>query len=73
MIKLNGTYSIDKLIDKALYDQKFGYYSQNKPFGKGGDFITAPLITPVFSEMISIWAISFWIKVGRPKNFLLLN
>ena len=48
---------------------KFGYYSQSKPFGKDGDFTTAPLITPMFSEMISIWIISFWIKVGKPKKF----
>ena len=69
MMKLNGTYSIDNFIDKALYSKKFGYYSKNKPFGKEGDFITAPLISPMFSEMISIWIISFWIKVGKPKKF----
>ena len=48
MMKLNGTYSIDKFIDEALYNKKFGYYSQSKPFGKEGDFTTAPLITPIF-------------------------
>ena len=69
MMKLNGTYSIDKFIDEALYNKKFGYYSQSKPFGKEGDFTTAPLITPIFSEMISIWIISFWIKIGKPKKF----
>ena len=68
-MKLNGTYSIDKFLDEALYNKKFGYYSQSKPFGKEGDFTTAPLITPIFSEMISIWIISFWIKIGKPKKF----
>ncbi len=60
--------SIDSFIEKALYDKKFGYYSQKNPFGKNGDFITAPLISPLFSEMISIWLISFWFKIGKPKN-----
>ena len=65
MINQNGIYSIDKFIEKALYDKNFGYYSQSNPFGKKGDFVTAPLISPLFSEMIFIWIISFWI------NFLL--
>ncbi len=69
MINLNGTYSIEKFIDKALYDSKFGYYSQRNPFGNEGDFITSPLISPLFSELLAVWTVSFWIKLGRPKNF----
>ncbi len=69
MINQNTTKSIDKFIESALYDKKFGYYSLNNPFGKKGDFITAPIISPIFSEMISIWIISFWIKIKKPKNF----
>ena len=69
MINLNETLSVDKFIEKALYDKNFGYYSQNNPFGKKGDFVTAPLISPLFSEMISVWLISYWIKLGKPKKF----
>ncbi len=65
----NKTYSIEEFIEKALYDKKFGYYSQNNPFGQKGDFVTSPLISPLFSEMISVWAISYWIKLGKPKQF----
>ena len=65
MINQNTTKSIDKFIESALYDKKFGYYSLNNPFGKKGDFITAPIISPIFSEMISIWIISFWIKIKK--------
>ena len=68
MTKKNFTQSIDNFIEKALYDKKTGYYSQKNPFGKKGDFITAPIISPLFSEMISIWLISFWFKIGKPKN-----
>ena len=69
MIKSNYTQSIDKFIESALYSKSFGYYSNNNPFGKKGDFITAPLISPLFSEMISVWVISFWIEIGKPKKF----
>ena len=69
MINLNGTKSIDKFIEKALYDKNYGYYSKKNPFGKKGDFITAPMITPIFSEIILIWVISYWITLGKPKKF----
>ena len=69
MNNLNGTHSIDKFIESALYDKNYGYYSKKNPFGKQGDFITAPLISPLFSEMILIWVISYWINLGKPKKF----
>jgi len=69
MIKHIKTKSIDRFIESALYDKKFGYYSKHNPFGSKGDFVTAPLISPLFNEMISIWLISFWIKIGKPNNF----
>ena len=69
MIRHNGIHSVEKFVEIALYDKDFGYYVRNNPFGKRGDFITAPLISPLFSEMISIWIISFWIKLGKPKKF----
>ena len=58
-IKKNKILSIDNYIKEALYNKKFGYYMNKDPFGKKGDFITAPNISVMFSEMIAIWVISF--------------
>ena len=69
MIIQNGTHSIGSFINKALYDKKLGYYSKNNPFGEKGDFVTSPIITPLFTEVITIWIIAFWIKIGKPKKF----
>ncbi len=69
MMFKNGIYSIDEFIEKALYDKNFGYYSKKNPFGNEGDFVTAPLISPLFSEVIFVWVISYWIKLGKPKRF----
>ena len=69
MIKQKKILPIDKFIDIALYDKNYGYYSKNNPLGKNGDFVTAPLISPLFSEMIFIWVISYWIKIGKPNKF----
>ena len=68
-IKANKEIPIDEFIDKVLYDLNYGYYSKKIPFGKKGDFITAPTISNLFSEIIAIWVISFWEKIERPKKF----
>ena len=70
-MKLNKQFnlSLDKFINFALYDKKHGYYMKKNPFGKKGDFITAPNISRLFSEMIAIWIVSFWQSLGSPKQF----
>ena len=60
---------VDKFFQNILYDNKFGYYATQQPFGKKGDFITSPKISNLFSEMIAIWIISSWELFGKPNNF----
>ena len=64
---------LDKFIDFSLYNKKFGYYMKKNPFGKKGDYITAPNISRLFTEMIAIWTISFWKSLGSPKKFNLVE
>ncbi len=63
------TLPIDKFIANALYDKKYGYYCKTNPFGKMGDFITAPEISFLFSEMLALWVVSFWEHLNKPKIF----
>ena len=74
-MKTNNTSSLplDKFIELALYDKNCGFYMKKNPFGKEGDFITAPNITRLFSEIIAIWVITFWKSIGSPKHFNLLE
>ena len=60
---------VDKFIENVLYDKKFGYYSTKIPFGKTGDFLTAPGVSHLFSEIIGIWLVSTWNTFGKPKKF----
>ena len=66
-------FTLDRFIEESLYDRKYGYYMKKNPFGKSGDFITAPNISILFSEMIAIWVISFWEKLDCPKQFNLIE
>ena len=72
-IKNSHNLPLDKFIDLCLYNKKFGYYMKGSPFGKDGDFITAPNISRLFSEMVAIWTISFWESLGSPKKFNLVE
>ncbi len=60
---------VDEFVDKILYHPNNGYYTKKIPFGKVGDFVTAPTISNLFSEIVTIWLISCWEKLGKPKNF----
>ena len=71
--KKNDLFTLDKFIEESLYNKKTGYYMKKNPFGKEGDFITAPNISILFSEMIAIWIISFWEKLNCPKQFNLIE
>ena len=66
-LKKSRNFTLDKFIDLSLYDKKNGYYTKKNSFGKDGDFITAPNISRLFSEMIAIWIVSFWHSLGAPK------
>ena len=72
-INKNTNLPLDKFIEFALYDKDTGYYMKKNPFGKEGDFITAPNITRLFSEMIAIWVVTFWKSIGSPKKFNLFE
>jgi len=72
-ISKNKYIPLDKFIYKSLYDKKIGYYMQKNPFGKDGDFITAPNISILFSEMLAIWCIAFWEHLGYPKKINIIE
>ena len=72
-LKTNHNLPLDEFINFSLYEKKIGYYMKKNPFGKKGDFITAPNISRLFSEMIAIWVVSFWQSLGFPKKFNLIE
>jgi len=73
ILKEKKSIPLDQFINISLYDKKFGYYMKKNPFGQEGDFITAPLISNLFGEMIAIWCIAFWEYIGKPRKILLVE
>ena len=64
-VSYTATY-MQKMHKKALKDKK-------NPFGKKGDFVTAPNISDIFSEIIGIWIISTWEKLKKPRRINLVE
>jgi NADH dehydrogenase [ubiquinone] 1 alpha subcomplex assembly factor 7 len=73
ILKKKKFVTLDQFINISLYDKKFGYYMKNNPFGSSGDFITSPLVSNLFSEMLAIWCIAFWEHLEKPKKILLVE
>lgn len=49
-----GSIPFSRFMELALYTKDLGFYSgKNEKFGEGGDFITAPEISPLFAKCIA--------------------
>lgn len=49
------------------------YYAGGEPFGRGGDFITAPEISQMFGEIVGLWCVDAWERLGRPADIRLVE
>ncbi|MFN7113363.1 MAG: class I SAM-dependent methyltransferase [Alphaproteobacteria bacterium] len=60
-------------ISLAEYMQRAAsaYYAHATPFGRTGDFTTAPEISQLFGEMIGIWCADLWMQAGKPARVML--
>ena len=72
-IKSAGAMDIGTFMSHALCHPQYGYYMVRDPFGRGGDFITAPEISQMFGELIGAWAADIWLQMGSPDRFLLVE
>ncbi len=61
IFRKGGTLSLSRFIFLCLYEKNHGYYQKNKI---GTDFITAPEISQLFGECISIFIASINKKIG---------
>ncbi len=63
--------TIAQYMELALQHPEYGYYRRHDPLGARGDFITAPEISQTFGELIGLWCVDMWDKLGRPDPFTL--
>lgn len=66
-IEASGPIRLSEFMGRAVEH----YYASGDPFGRGGDFITAPEISQMFGEVIGLWAAVVWQMMGSPETVLL--
>ena len=73
LIRTQGPISVADFMADALSHPQYGYYMTNTPFGREGDFTTAPEISQVFGELIGAWLVKTWMDMGEPSIFQLIE
>lgn len=68
IITAHGPISVTDYFALCLADPQYGYYRTRDPFGRGGDFVTAPEVSQLFGEMIGIFLVNAWQKHLRPRR-----
>lgn len=69
----DGPISVADYMADALSHPRLGYYMNGEPFGRDGDFITAPEISQMFGELIGLWCAVQWRAMGEPAQVNLVE
>ena len=72
-IRAGGPLTVAQYMAACLYDPQDGYYATRPALGARGDFITAPLVSQMFGELIGLWAVEAWERLGRPDPVRLVE
>lgn len=69
--KRGGSISYARYMEMALYEPTLGYYVNGRQkFGEGGDFITAPELTPLFTQSLANQVIEVFENLDEPASML---
>ncbi|WP_309604200.1 SAM-dependent methyltransferase [Phenylobacterium sp.] len=72
-ISAGGPMDVARYMTQCLHDPDFGYYATRPALGEAGDFVTAPLISQMFGELVGVWIASSWELMGRPDPVRLVE
>ncbi|WP_326883932.1 class I SAM-dependent methyltransferase [Rhizobium beringeri] len=73
IIQANGPISVTDYFSLCLADPEHGYYRTREPFGRSGDFVTAPEVSQIFGEMIGVFIVHAWQRHGTPTDVRLVE
>ncbi len=72
-IAQDGPISVAEYFTRCLHDPYDGYYATRPALGEGGDFLTAPGVSQMFGELIGLWILETWTRMGRPAPVRLVE
>jgi NADH dehydrogenase [ubiquinone] 1 alpha subcomplex assembly factor 7 len=72
-IAQDGPISVAEYFTRCLHDPRDGYYATRPALGERGDFLTAPGVSQMFGELIGLWILETWTRMGRPSPVRLVE
>lgn len=72
-IAAQGPIAVADYMGLCLGHATHGYYMKKVPFGREGDFTTAPEISQVFGELIGLHLADVWVRAGAPERVQLVE
>jgi NADH dehydrogenase [ubiquinone] 1 alpha subcomplex assembly factor 7 len=72
-IRAGGPLSLVQYMNACLHDPQDGYYATRPALGERGDFITAPMVSQMFGELIGLWLVETWEQLGEPSPVRLVE
>ncbi|MEO5333886.1 MAG: SAM-dependent methyltransferase [Magnetococcus sp. YQC-5] len=74
MASCGGAVPFCRFMELALYHPTHGYYMSQKPrIGREGDFVTAPELTSIFGELLTLQCVEIWEQLGCPDRFTVVE
>ncbi|MDO5612885.1 MAG: SAM-dependent methyltransferase [Paracoccus sp. (in: a-proteobacteria)] len=70
-IRAQGPVTLADYMQTCLLHPDHGYYATRDPFGRAGDFVTAPEIHQMFGELCGLALAQAWLDQGCPAPFTL--
>ena len=72
-IAVDGPLTVAEFMTACLHDPQHGYYAARPALGAEGDFVTAPMVSQIFGELIGVWIAEVWRQLGAPRPFRLVE
>ncbi len=73
LIATEGPLPVDRYMAACLSHPRHGYYVTRDPLGAAGDFTTAPEVSQMFGELLGLWAVETWQRMGSPPRLLFVE
>lgn len=72
-VMANGPMTMADYMGQCLMHPRYGYYATRDPFGRAGDFTTAPEVSQMFGELVGLSLAQTWMDQGAPETCLLVE
>jgi len=72
-IRATGPITVADYMSACLADPEHGYYLTAEPFGRSGDFITAPEVSQIFGELVGAFCLTAFERLGAPERVHLVE